>query len=662
MLRLEPGQVNIITGRSRTGKSQLIPIVEYILGSSIIKVARGPIRNTVQWYALHLSFGDTQLVVARKCPEPGFKSSTAAFLLEGTDLTVPEQSPVQNCSMTEVEAAINTRLGIAANLNVPAANRRSPPLSANYRHALLYSFQNQTEIADPNVLFHRQAEGNPMTLALRDTLPYFLGVIQEDALPLQQNLRRLQHRLVVARRALREAEEVRGHPTEGLRKAFNLLGEARELGLVPPTFNESLDDLDRLTELLRRIAAWTPEVPAEVPTSRLSPLMEERDRLRLQRDRLKENIETLKTYALEAEGFVPAAREQALRLESIGFYEAADHNPLACPTCGQAMENPTPTAQRFGERLAQLNQQLEVATRSQPQLRRQIDALEQQQADMDERSRSLYGEIQALYAQQEALTRLKDENYARARLTGRISLWLESVTAADDLDALAQDVRSLEYQVNQLEAQLSVESAQARLNRVMVALGTQMTRWAQELALEPMDEGAFVELDPVRMALTISTLRERMPLTEIGSGANWLGYHLVVHFALHAHFVRQQRPTPRFLFLDQPTQVYFPESSAAQDQVKESGQVQDDWRAVQQLFHFILDTVSGLSPHFQVIISDHANLREDDRFQGAIREVWRDGHALIPQAWIEEWQESHPVPAPESEGDDEGENSAPELA
>lgn len=57
-----------------------------------------------------------------------------------------------------------------------------------------------------------------------------------------------------------------------------------------------------------------------------------------------------------------------------------------------------------------------------------------------------------------------------------------------------------------------------------------------------------------------------------------------------------------------------------------------------------------------------ANLREDDRFQDAIREVWRDGHALIPQAWIEEWQEAHPVPAPESEGDDDGEDAAPELA
>lgn len=67
----------------------------------------------------------------------------------------------------------------------------------------------------------------------------------------------------------------------------------------------------------------------------------------------------------------------------------------------------------------------------------------------------------------------------------------------------------------------------------------------------------------------------------------------------------------------------------------ETGQLEGDLGVVQTLFHFILDVVAGLAPHFQVIISDHANLKEDMRFQDAVREVWRGDDALIPRDWIE---------------------------
>ncbi len=43
---LKPSQVNIITGASKKGKSSLIDIVEYCLGSSECTVAEGHIRQT----------------------------------------------------------------------------------------------------------------------------------------------------------------------------------------------------------------------------------------------------------------------------------------------------------------------------------------------------------------------------------------------------------------------------------------------------------------------------------------------------------------------------------------------------------------------------------------------------------------------------------------
>jgi hypothetical protein len=54
VVSLRPGALNVITGASKRGKSALIAIIDYCLGSTECNVYYGPIRSTVQWYALRL--------------------------------------------------------------------------------------------------------------------------------------------------------------------------------------------------------------------------------------------------------------------------------------------------------------------------------------------------------------------------------------------------------------------------------------------------------------------------------------------------------------------------------------------------------------------------------------------------------------------------------
>jgi hypothetical protein len=45
---------------------------------------------------------------------------------------------------------------------------------------------------------------------------------------------------------------------------------------------------------------------------------------------------------------------------------------------------------------------------------------------------------------------------------------------------------------------------------------------------------------------------------KIGSGMNWVGYHLSAYLALQDFFIRNARPVPHFLVLDQPSHAFFP--------------------------------------------------------------------------------------------------------
>ena len=75
--------VNIVTGRSATGKSSIIDIIDYCLGSSGYPVAAGVIRQTVSLYAVELETRNGPVVIARAAPaRPVQDKFSAAYKLQ----------------------------------------------------------------------------------------------------------------------------------------------------------------------------------------------------------------------------------------------------------------------------------------------------------------------------------------------------------------------------------------------------------------------------------------------------------------------------------------------------------------------------------------------------------------------------------------------------
>ena len=108
-----PGKVNIITGDSGKGKSALISIVDYCLGSSKFNVPAGIISDAVAWFGLHLVFDSSELFVARENPGKSQQSTNKAYIEESRTIQIPEQAPEEaNSTIDAVETAIGSKLGI----------------------------------------------------------------------------------------------------------------------------------------------------------------------------------------------------------------------------------------------------------------------------------------------------------------------------------------------------------------------------------------------------------------------------------------------------------------------------------------------------------------------------------------------------------------------
>ena len=215
-------------------------------------IAEGFVRDHVAWYGLHLIHNGQYIFVARENPPSGQESTNNCCFLIG-EKVIPDNlalaTPIDNEGLEKI---LSTKLGISENQFTPPPDQSRPPLVANIRHSLLYCIQNQDEIASQKLLFHRQAESF-IGQAIKDTLPYFLGIIDENSLALESELTQLKREATILRRNIEEVESVRGN---GFQIAPGLLAEAQEVGLLPNDLKVNFSDYNNVRETLQKACQY----------------------------------------------------------------------------------------------------------------------------------------------------------------------------------------------------------------------------------------------------------------------------------------------------------------------------------------------------------------------------------------------------------------------
>jgi hypothetical protein len=623
-IAFQPGKVNVVTGGSKTGKTALIDIVDYCLGRNECNVPLGVIRDTVKWYALRIQGGKRQVVIGRPAPPEGQRTCSDVYLSVAGQVGLPPFAELQSNTNTNALTSFLTEfIGITPNENVPVGLTR-PALKATIRHALFYLFQPQYRIADRTLLFYQQnVEYVPQ--AIKDTLPYFLGAVGDDRYERLQVLRHANRELRLLERQLAEEESIKGRDNS---RALALFAEAQQAGVIPA--GAAPDQFNDLVERLRQALGWTPAADVFEGNQPLTELQDQREQLLDEYRRLQQEIEAAKAFAQEQEGFSREVNEQKGRLESIGLFAPNPAHAATCPLCNQALETPTPTAAQITHSLANLNGQVESVTRQRPRLEEYINERQTRAAALKQAISEKRAALEALVAQQEVVQQQRNSQAQQARIVGRISLFLESLGQQQETSDLQARLAAARDRVQRLEAELAEEDVEERLRACRRIIGDQMSVWSRQLGLEHSEYP--LELDLQRLTVVAYRDSGPVPMSEMGSGENWVGYHIISHLALHKWFVEKKRPVPHFLMLDQPTQVYFPPDVGEDTNVENLED--EDRQAVERLFKLIFDVVARLNPNFQVIITDHADLNQR-WFQDAVVERWRGGRALVPASWYE---------------------------
>lgn len=626
----EPGRVNIISGDSRTGKSAILGIIEYCFGSSEIDVPEGKVRRNVAWFGLLLQTRRGQAFVARQLPKGDRKSNEAVYVQTDIEVEIPPASALRQTTNREgLRSLLGSWVGLSDYLHEPPPGQTRVPLAATISHALTFCLQSQNEIAQRRHLFHGSSD-RFIAQAIKDTLPYFLGAVSDDYVAQQQELKRVRVEIRQVERRLAEAAAIRG---EGVGRADTLLAEAKAVGLTK--LDDSAPWQEKISAL--RTIQSTPipsdatEVGEDAEFRRLSAV---RGELVQEQRALQSTLERARSFEGNSVGYSSEAREHAARLNAVSVFEheAPGHS---CPLCLQGLPEGSQVPSIGDLRAAQnyIDERSGAIDSATPRIATAIQDVETKLADVRRRIEDNRVMLTAVKRANLRLQLATDIEARRALVLGRISLYVENIPQMPDVSEQQARLKELRVKEAELDEAVSADTIQAKMESCLSNVNRHLSDYAERIDLEYSNFP--LRLDPRALSIVADTPDRPVPMREIGSGENHVGYHIVAHLALHTWFANRDRPVPAFLLLDQLSQAHFSPDSAPSEGVTQE-KIDADRKAVKRLFGLIFDVVESLNGKFQVIITDHPDFSDDARFQNAVRERWRNGLKLVPEDWPSE--------------------------
>lgn len=499
---------------------------------------------------------------------------------------------------------------------------------------MAFTFQPQYIVANPMVLYFN-ADTTEHREKLKAIFPYVLGALTPEMLAARWEIERLNRELRRKEAALQAAKTaVRAWQTETQAWIRNAI----EFGLLPVD-TQIPTEWDDVVDLLRRAA--TANTRASFATlGSIEPSMQQLHVLRQaesdaaaqladQRQRLNEILRLLST----SRTYGSAILIQRDRLNISSWLRArADDGADPLVALGDGGRD---KLDALTEALAGIDVQL----RTQPSL---SDAFDKERlrlrGEVEEATAKLTAVRQEIALLEQRSEQVRAATYRQDRIerfVGRLEQALVSFDRTEEGSSLTDEVAQLKARIEELRAIYS----ESQVGRKTVNALLQIQNFAATIIPTLDAEWPNAPIQLVVNDLTIKVIHAEREdyLWEIGSGANWLAYHVAVTLALQRFFTESvNHPVPSVLIYDQPSQVYFPRGFDVAEPESRSGRTRDeDIAAVRKVFETMGKEIVRAKGQLQAIILDHAGADVWGEIAGvSLAQEWRGDQKLVPPEWL----------------------------
>ncbi|MGO2234436.1 DUF3732 domain-containing protein [Marinomonas sp. UCMA 3892] len=616
--------LNVVTGKSSTGKSALIEIFDYCFGSDEDTIPKGVITKSAKIYYVALAVNEQDMVIARN-PDV----TTKAFFrrvntFDSVDINSEYFNARYFCPLSDFKKLLRDFFldfddvdeSLAARAN-RRFNQKAPTPSV--RSFSSFILQHQNLVANKHALFYRFDEKEKRDQLIKHT-KIFLGLVDQEFFHLSQekerlgaDLKRLERQKETNKRA---SESYKKKVAPVLKQLFALMGFKDEPISLIKVLQHPQNAKDQLDSI---IIAEKINHNSDAITQRYEQLELARNQKTAELRKLQRKIVSINKHIQEEERFVD-------NVDRLNSPQNVHISASVCPFCHTENDNLRQSAEKLQQAITKVSGNLAQAR---PMKAKFESSLIESQRNAEIVSKSLTGlnqQITEIEKSNQQLTEQKSLYESVIMQKAKLYALLDTINMADDVE-LEKEIKELKSKLKKINKALEkydvkegLAAASNKVNKYMAEIGS---HFEFEASYKPINlHFSFDTFDLYHLTPD----NEKIYLRSMGSGANWLYCHVTLFLALHKYFAElgEKCAIPSVLFLDQPTQVYFPnfkrdnsESFEAQ-KAKENEQrsaneraVDEDVVAVENLFSQLsnycneIEKVYGFSP--QIIVTDHAD-------------------------------------------------------
>jgi hypothetical protein len=594
------------------------------------------IRDSCEWFGVVVQTSVGQKLLARR--EPGSQKATGdMFVSEGSTVDIPDRITSKNSAVEAVKRSLDELAGLTAldfDTEGTGSGFKTRP---SFRDLGAFIFQPQNLIANPEVLFYK-TETYEHREKLRTIFPYVLNAITPELMAKRHELANLRREL---RRKEHELGTVRQVSERWMAEIKARVSEAKELGFIraPVPDAASREELvDLLSQVVRSSADET-RVTTETVSEAIHELVDiqnEESMVSMELSRLRKRLSEMSALRESTVHYQGALHVQRDRLRVSDWLWETHDRDHDCPLCGSSLS-------RVTDKLEALHNALQLIEMEAGQFDSIPAAFDREYERVRSDIRMMSEKLRGIQIRRGALERRSDEARRRQYDSLRVSRFIGSLEESLQMYArlgkdseLDQEVRELRDRINALEREMSKAGVEAKTRRALNAVRLNAERLFPYLDLERPNDPISLSIDD--LTIKVGGVEREDYLWEIGSGSNWLSYHVAVTLGLHQFFLSlRHSPVPSFIAYDQPSQVYFPRRLVVrEDEVDFDPEYRDeDIEAVQKVFGVFSSVIQGSGGRLQIIVLDHAPESVWGHIEHIHRvEEWRNGTKLVPLSWL----------------------------
>lgn len=618
--------LNVVTGKSSTGKSALIEIFDYCFGSAENTIPKGVITTSAAIYYVALSINDQDMVIAR---DPGLSKKAffrSAEVFNSDDIEYEYFNVNYFRPLDDFKKFLRGFFLDIDDVDESLAARATRRFNAKAATPSIRSFssfilQHQNLVANKHALFYRFDEKEKRDQAI-DHTKIFLGLVDQKYFHLSQEYERLTLEVKRLERQKetnkRTSDNYKQNVEPVLSQLYAMMGFKEEPLSLQTVLRNPQVGKDRLDKII------VPEkinYNSDAVTHRYNQLKLERTQKTGALRKLQQQAASIDKHIQEEERFVDNVSKFSVpkhvhisasvcpfcHTEKNTLRESAEKLQQAIIKVSQNLAHARPMKAKFQSSLVEVQRSIEIFDKELTVLSQQIAELEKTEKELD-KQKSLYESILMQKA--------------------KLFVLLDTLNMADDaelekqIEKLKKQIKDINKGLKQYDVQKGLENASKKVNEYMAEIGS---HFEFEASYQPINlHFSFETFDLYHLTPN----DEKIYLRSMGSGANWLYTHVTLFLALHKYFAElgEKCAIPSIIFFDQPTQVYFPNfnrdnSASFKDQKSQETEqrknsdvtqsVDEDIKAVENLFSQLsiycnkMEQRNGFSP--QIIVTDHAD-------------------------------------------------------